>query len=75
MTQWINPTANNQLEQLGCLRSEDTPRGLMITNTIQSYWIQSQKKTKSKLQIKRICQNYKFVKFETNFACDRPSAR
>ena len=40
-----------QLEQLEHLRSEDTPRRLMITHTIESYWIPSQKKTKSKLQI------------------------
>ena len=40
-----------ELEQLECLRSEDTPRRLMITHTIESYWIPSQKKTKSKLQI------------------------
>ena len=40
-----------QLEQLERLRSEDTPRRLMITQTIESYWIPSQKKTKSKLQI------------------------
>ena len=40
-----------QLEQLERLRSEDTPRRLMITHTIESYWIPSQKKTKSKLQI------------------------
>ena len=40
-----------KLEQLECLRSEDTPRRLMITHTIESYWIPSQKKTKSKLQI------------------------
>ena len=32
-----------QLEQLECLRFEDTPRRLMITHTIESYWIQSQK--------------------------------
>ena len=37
--------------QLECLRSEETPRRLMITHTIESYWIPSQKKTKSKLQI------------------------
>ena len=37
--------------QLERLRSEDTPRRLMITHTIESYWIPSQKKTKSKLQI------------------------
>ena len=28
-----------QLEQLERLRSEDTPRRLMITRTIESYWI------------------------------------
>ena len=38
-----NPVAN-QLERL---RSEDTPRRLMITHTIESYWIPSQKMTKS----------------------------
>ena len=40
-----------KLEQLECLRSEDTPRRLMITHTIESYWMPSEKKTKSKLQI------------------------
>ena len=40
-----------KLEQLERLRSEDTPCRLMITHTIESYWIPSQKKTKSKLQI------------------------
>ena len=40
-----------KLEQLECLRSEDTPRHLMITHAVESYWIPSQKKTKSKLQI------------------------
>ena len=40
-----------KLEQLERLRSEDTPRCLTITHTIESYWIPSQKKTKSKLQI------------------------
>ena len=44
---------NFKLEQLERLRSEDTPRRLMITHTIESYWIPSQKKTKSKLQIKK----------------------
>ena len=46
-----------KLEQLEHLRSEDTPRRLMITHTIELYWIPSQKKTKSKLQILRIRQN------------------
>ena len=41
----------NQLEQLERLRSDDTPRRLMITHTIVSYWIPIQKKTKSNLQI------------------------
>ena len=40
-----------QLEQLECLGSEDTPCRLMITHAIESYWIPSQNKTKSKLQI------------------------
>ena len=40
-----------KLEQLERLRSEDTPRHLMITFTIESYRIPSEKKTKSKLQI------------------------
>ena len=40
-----------KLEKLKRLRSEDTSRRLMITHTIDSYWIPSQKKTKSKLQI------------------------
>ena len=42
---------SQKLEQLERLRSEDTPHRLMITHTIESYWIPSQKKTKSKLQI------------------------
>ena len=40
-----------KLEQLERLCSEDTPHRLMITHTIESYWIPSQEKTKSKLQI------------------------
>ena len=52
-----------KLEQLERLRSEDTPRRLMITLTIESFWIQSQKKTKLKLQIWRICQNFEFFEF------------
>ena len=47
----ILPSGQGKLEQLERLRSEDTPRRLMITHTIESYWIPSQKKTKSKLQI------------------------
>ena len=51
-----------QLEQLERLRSEDTPRRLMITHTIESYWIPSQKMTKSKLQISKIRQNFLILK-------------
>ena len=56
-----------KLEQLDRLRSEDTPRRLMITHTIESYWILSQKKTKSKLQIYKIRQNFKFLTFEMHY--------
>ena len=62
-----------KLEQLEHLRSEDTPRRLMITHTIESYWISSQKKTKSKLQILRIRKNFKFFNFVTNITRDTPS--
>ena len=52
MSQKASPNwARIELEQLERLRSEDTPRRLMITHTIESYWIPSQKKTKSKSQI------------------------
>ena len=40
------------------------PHCLMITHTIESDWIPSQKRTKSKFQIQRICQNFKFFNFE-----------
>ena len=43
-----------QLEQLERLRSEDTPHRLMITHTIESYWIQVKR---------RQSQSYKFKKF------------
>ena len=42
---WCHKVAHqhlNQLEQLERLRSEDTPRRLMITHTIESYRIPSQ---------------------------------
>ena len=57
-----------KLEQLERLRSEDTPHRLMITHTIESYWIPSQKNTKSKLQILKIRQN-----FETGITRVTPS--
>ena len=73
MTLYIYRPRQFQLEQLERLHSEDTPCHLMITHTIESYWIPSQKKTKSKLQISRICQNFKFLNFETNITRDTPS--
>ena len=68
-----------QLERPERLRSEapppppPPPYRLMITHTIESYWIQSQKKTKSKSQIKRIRKNFNFFNFETNTTRDTPS--
>ena len=81
LTTWKaqGPTAMHQtkeqgkLEQLERLCSEDTPRHPMITHTIPSYWIPRQNKTKSKIQIKRICQKFKFSNFEINFTRDTPS--
>ena len=45
----------------------------MITHTTESYWIPSQKKTKSKLQIKKIRQNFNFFNFETGITRDTAS--
>ena len=44
----------------------------MITHTIESYWIPSEKKTKWKLQIWRICENFKLLNFEINVTCNTP---
>ena len=51
----------------------DTPRRPMITHTSDSHQIPSQNNTKSKLQILKNCQNFKFWNFARNFACDTPS--
>ena len=59
-------TTNNhlsQIEQLECLRSENTTRCPMITHTIDSYQIPSQNKTNSKLHILKNCQKFKFWNF------------
>ena len=45
----------------------------MITHAIESYWIPSQKKMKSQLQIEKIRQNIKFLNFEMNITRDTPS--
>ena len=44
-----NSKTIKELEQLECLRSEDTPHHLMITHSIELYWIPSQKKNKVKV--------------------------
>ena len=62
----------SKLEQLECLRSEDTPRRPVITHTIDqfilnpksilltsSYRIPSQKKVKAK-KMRKICEKFKF---------------
>ena len=51
----------------------DTPRRPMITHTSDSHQIPSQKKTKSKLQILKNCQKFKFWNFASNFIRDKPS--
>ena len=56
-----------KLEQLERLRSENTPNRLMITHTMDSYQIPCHNKTKSKLQIPRICQKFKFYNFTIKF--------
>ena len=43
-----------KLEQLERLRSEDTPRRLMITHTIESYWTPSQNESR------KICEKFTF---------------
>ena len=59
-----------QLEQLERLRSEDTPRRLMITHTIESYWIQSQNESR---KIRKISEKLKFLNFVINLTRDTPS--
>ena len=54
----------NKLEQLERLRSEDTPRRLMITHTIGSYWIPSQKNNRSRTE--NITERTRFSKSRSN---------
>ena len=51
----------DELEQLERLRSEDTSPPHNYPYTIESYWIPSQKKRKSTLEIQRICHNFIFL--------------
>ena len=62
-----------ELEQLERLRSENTPRCPMITHTMHSYQIPCHNKTKSKLQIPKICQKLKFSNFTITLTCGTPS--
>ena len=67
---WDIHAEQSKQEQLESLRSDDTPHSLMITRTIESYWIPSQKKRQS--------QSYKFkefakINFETSITRNTPS--
>ena len=62
-----------KLEQLEWLRSKNTPRRPMITHTMDSYQIPCHNKTKSNLQIPKICQNFKFWRFKITFYRNMPS--
>ena len=53
-----------KLEQLERLRSEDTPRRLMITHTIGSYWIPSQQNNRSRTE--NITERTRFSKSRSN---------
>ena len=57
-----------KLEQLGRLRSEDTPRRLMITHTIESYWIPSQKNYRSRTE--NVTERIQFSKSRSNDLAD-----
>ena len=59
-----------QQEQLERLRSEDTPRRLMIIHTIESYWIQSQNESR---KIRKISEKLKFFNVVINLTRDTPS--
>ena len=65
--QWSHWENQQKLKQLEPLHSKNTPCCPMITHTIDSFQIPSQNKTKSKLQIWKICQKFKFWNFAINF--------
>ena len=50
-----------KLERLERLHSEDTPRHLMITHSIESYWIPSQKKTSESYKFKEFAKISNFL--------------
>ena len=53
-----------KLEQLERLRSEETPRRLMISHTIESYWIPSQKYNRSRTE--NVTEGTRFSKSRSN---------
>ena len=59
-----------KLEQLERLRSEDTPRRLLITHIIESCWLPSQNES---WKIRKISEKFKFYNFVINLTCDTPS--
>ena len=65
---WIVFAFEFQLEQLERLRSEDTPRRLMITHTIESYWIPSQKNYRSRTE--NVTEQIRFSKSRSNDLAD-----
>ena len=59
-------TGSSELEQLERLRSDDTPRRLMITHTIESYWIPSQKRQSQRYKFKEFAKISHFLKLLDN---------
>ena len=57
------PSLLNCFEKLEQLEHMHSGKKTTITHTIDSYWIPSQNKTKSKLQIWKKCQIFKFLEF------------
>ena len=70
LTEVCSHGSNQQLEQLERLRSEDTPRRLMITHIIESFWIPSQNESR---KIWKISEKLTFYNFVINLTHDTPS--
>ena len=64
---WMSEV-HETLEQLERLRSEDTPRRLMITHTIESCWIPSQKNYWSRTE--NVTERIQFSKSRSNDLAD-----
>ena len=69
----ISQKKKKKIEQLEHLRSEDTPPP---PHNYPSYWVILDPKSKEDkvkvTNLKWICQNFKFLNFETNFTRDSP---